>query len=221
LDVSPARKGDLQYFKKLGNVIKYPEVREAFYAYLRAITDTYPDFDGNSPLMTEFKQEHIISTLQPLFQFIKDCYIVAKNLMYELPVKQFYDNYVSYCDGHHFLPLSKVAVARTLSNELNITRSLIYIDKKRTRTYSIMRVDLYKKYLTKNWIYETDEIDIERIEIPKKPPSNSKALNQFLAQFQPLFGKQEVKAESSKTKKKKTPEGKPSVQTSPAKKHLH
>jgi hypothetical protein len=49
LDVSPVRKGDLQYFKKLGNAIKYPEVRETFYAYLRAIAEAYPDFDGNPP----------------------------------------------------------------------------------------------------------------------------------------------------------------------------
>jgi hypothetical protein len=189
LDVSPARKGDLQYFKKLGNAIKYPGVREAFYSYLRAIAEAYPDFDGNPPPMTESKQEHIMSILQPLFQFIKDRYVVAENLIYELPVQQFYENYVSYCDGHHISPLSKVAVARTLSNELDITSSLVYIDKKRTRVYNILREDLYKKYLTKNWIHETDEIDIEGIEIPKKPASDPKALNQFLAQFQPPFGK--------------------------------
>jgi hypothetical protein len=200
LDISPAHKGDLQYFKKLGNAIKYPEVGKAFYSYLRTIAEAYPDFDGNPPSMIESKQEHIMSTLQPLFQFIKDRYAVAENLIYELPVQQFYENYVSYCDGHHILPLSKVAVARTLSNELDITSSLVYIDKKRTRVYSILREDLYKKYLTKNWIHETDEIDIEGIEIPKKPTSDPKALNQFLAQFQPPSGKQEVKAESSKTK---------------------
>jgi hypothetical protein len=60
LDVSPARKGDLQYFKKLGNAIKYPEVKEAFYSYLRAIAEAYPDFDSNPPPMTESKQEHIM-----------------------------------------------------------------------------------------------------------------------------------------------------------------
>ncbi|EXX53651.1 uncharacterized protein OCT59_029243 [Rhizophagus irregularis] len=41
LDVSPSRKGDLEYFKKLGDAIKYPGASEAFYAYLRAITDAY------------------------------------------------------------------------------------------------------------------------------------------------------------------------------------
>ena len=34
LDVSPARKGDLQYFKKLETAMKYPRVGEIFYAYL-------------------------------------------------------------------------------------------------------------------------------------------------------------------------------------------
>jgi hypothetical protein len=108
LDVSLACKGDLQYFKKLKNAIKYSGVREAFYAYLRVIAEAYPDFDGNPSPMTESKQEHIISTLQPLFRFIKDRYVVAENPIYELPVQQFYENYVSYCDAHHISPLSKV-----------------------------------------------------------------------------------------------------------------
>jgi phage/plasmid-associated DNA primase len=150
LDISPAHKGDLQYFKKLGNTIKYPEVREAFYAYLKAIAEAYPNFDDNPSSMTESKQEHIISTLQPLFQFIKDCYVVAENLIYKLPVQKFYEEYTNYCDACHISSLSKVVVARTLSNELDITSSLVYVDKKRTRVYSISRKDLYKKYLTKN-----------------------------------------------------------------------
>jgi hypothetical protein len=44
-----------------------------------------------------------------------------------------------------------------------------------------MREDLYKKYLTKNWTHKTDEIDIEGINTPKKPTSDPKALDQFLA----------------------------------------
>lgn len=66
LDVSPARKGDLQYFKKLGNVMKVQGIGELFYAYLRKIAETYPDFNGNPPPMTVAKQEHIVSTL-PLY----------------------------------------------------------------------------------------------------------------------------------------------------------
>ncbi|PKC03411.1 hypothetical protein RhiirA5_451401 [Rhizophagus irregularis] len=67
LDVSPSRKRNLNYFKKLGNTMKYPDASEAFYAYLRAIADAYPDFNGNPPPMTASKQDHIISTLPPLF----------------------------------------------------------------------------------------------------------------------------------------------------------
>ncbi|PKK60691.1 hypothetical protein RhiirC2_792952 [Rhizophagus irregularis] len=67
LDLSPSHKGDLEYFKKLGNAMKYLGVSEAFYAYLRAIADAYPDFNGNPPPMTTSKQDHIISTLPPLF----------------------------------------------------------------------------------------------------------------------------------------------------------
>ncbi|CAB4405709.1 unnamed protein product [Rhizophagus irregularis] len=67
LDVSPSRKGDLNYFKKLGDAMKFPGASEAFYAYLRAIADAYPDFNGNPPPMTASKQDHIISTLPPYF----------------------------------------------------------------------------------------------------------------------------------------------------------
>ncbi|UZO22688.1 uncharacterized protein OCT59_015044 [Rhizophagus irregularis] len=52
LDVSPSRKGDLNYFKKLSDAMKYPSASKAFYAYLRAIADAYPDFNGNPPPMT-------------------------------------------------------------------------------------------------------------------------------------------------------------------------
>ncbi|GET54974.1 highly derived D5-like helicase-primase [Rhizophagus irregularis DAOM 181602=DAOM 197198] len=55
LDVSPSRKGDLNYFKKLSDAMKYPGASEAFYAYLRAIADAYPDFNGNPPPMTTSK----------------------------------------------------------------------------------------------------------------------------------------------------------------------
>ncbi|CAB4440345.1 unnamed protein product [Rhizophagus irregularis] len=183
LDVSPSRKGDLNYFKKLGDAMKYPGASEAFYAYLRAIADAYPDFNGNPPPMTASKQDHIISTLPPLFQFIKDTYLIVKNHMTDLPVQEFYRVYTSYCETHCITPLSKINASRILSNELGINSNLVYIDKKRTRVYSISREDLYKKFLGKNWIHEIDEIDIEGIdaETPKKPASDPKALEKFLA----------------------------------------
>ncbi|UZO05273.1 uncharacterized protein OCT59_025631 [Rhizophagus irregularis] len=119
LDVSPSRKGDLNYFKKL-DAMKYPSASEAFYAYLRAIADAYPDFNGNPLPMTASKQDHIISTLPPLFQFIKDIYLVVKNHINDLPVQEFYRVYTSYCETHHITPLLKINASRILSNELGI-----------------------------------------------------------------------------------------------------
>ncbi|GET56714.1 hypothetical protein GLOIN_2v1880406 [Rhizophagus irregularis DAOM 181602=DAOM 197198] len=121
LDVSPSRKGDLNYFKKLGDAMKYPGASEAFYAYLRAIANTYSDFNGNPPPMTTSKQEHIISTLPPLFQFIKDTYLIVKNYMTDLPVQEFYRVYTSYCETRGITPLSKINASRILSNELSTT----------------------------------------------------------------------------------------------------
>ncbi|GBC27835.2 hypothetical protein GLOIN_2v1880406 [Rhizophagus irregularis DAOM 181602=DAOM 197198] len=203
LDVSPSRKGDLNYFKKLGDAMKYLGASEAFYAYLRAIADTYPDFNENPPPMTTSKQEHIISTLPPLFQFIKDTYLVVKNYMTDLSVQEFYRVYTSYCETHYISPLSKINASRILSNELGINSKVVRKGGKTPRVYSISREDLYKKYLGKNWIHETDEIDIEGIdtETPKKPASDPKALEKFLANiYNPANNSQDVQEKPAEEK---------------------
>ncbi|CAB4437537.1 unnamed protein product [Rhizophagus irregularis] len=197
-------------FQKLGNAMKYPGVGEAFYAYLRAIADAYPDFNGNPSPMTASKQDHIISTLPPLFQFIKDTYLVVKNHMTDLPVQEFYRVYTSYCETHCISPLSKINASRILSNELGINSDRVYIDKKRARVYSISREDLYKKFLDKKWIHEIDEIDIEGIDIetPKKPASDPKALEKFLANIYsiPANNPQDVQEKPAPVKEKPTEE---------------
>ena len=115
LDVSPARKGDLKYFGKLGRAMEYPRAGEVFYAYLQAIAKAYPKFNGNPPSMTASKQEHIVSTLPSLFQFIKDrCLSKYTILKLNLPVQEFYIKYTEYCEGKGIKPLSKVV---TVSQE--------------------------------------------------------------------------------------------------------
>ncbi|PKB93211.1 hypothetical protein RhiirA5_442005, partial [Rhizophagus irregularis] len=106
-----------------------------------------------------------------------------KNYMTDLPVQEFYRVYTSYCETHCISPLSKINASRILSNELAINSKLVRKDKKPTRVYSISREDLYKKFLRKNWIHEIDEIDIEGIDVEtsKKPASDPKALEKFLA----------------------------------------
>ncbi|PKY46539.1 hypothetical protein RhiirA4_461427, partial [Rhizophagus irregularis] len=203
LDVSPSRKGDLNYFKKLGDAMKNPGASEAFYAYLRAIADAYPDFNGNPPPMTASKQDHIISTLPPLFQFIKDTYLVMKNHMTDLPVQEFYRVYTSYCETHCITPLSKINASRILSNELGINSRKIRVGKATPRVYNISREDLYKKFLAKKWIHEIDEIDIEGIDIetPEKPASDPKALEKFLANiYNPANNPQDVQEKPVKEK---------------------
>ncbi|GBB94802.1 hypothetical protein RclHR1_24160003 [Rhizophagus clarus] len=92
--------------------MKYPRVGEAFYAYLKVIADKYPDFNDNPPPMTA-----------PLFQFIKEMYIINDDYTITcLSVHILYATYTSYCISRNITPLSKVVVARTLSNELNITK---------------------------------------------------------------------------------------------------
>ncbi|GBB96730.1 hypothetical protein RclHR1_28160001 [Rhizophagus clarus] len=173
-----------QLLGKLGDAMKYPRVGEVFYAYLKVIADKYPDFNGNPPPMTASKQEHIVSTLLLLFQFIKETYIINDDYTTIcLSVHILYAIYTSYCISRNITPLSKVVVARTLSSELNMTSNVIKINGKCIRIYNLSRKALYKKYLSNNWIHETDEIDIEEIDIPKKSVSDPKALDQFLAQI--------------------------------------
>ncbi|GET58584.1 hypothetical protein GLOIN_2v1880406 [Rhizophagus irregularis DAOM 181602=DAOM 197198] len=180
LDVSPSRKGDLNYFKKLSNAMKYPGASEAFYAYLRAIADAYPDFNGNPPPMTTSKQDHIISTLPPLFQFIKDTYLI-------------------------------INASRILSNELGINSRKIRVGKATPRVYSISREDLYKKFLTKKWIHETDEINIKgiNVETPEKPASDPNALVKFLANIYNPASKSQVDQEEVEPVVEKPAEEKP------------
>ncbi|GBC46746.1 highly derived D5-like helicase-primase [Rhizophagus irregularis DAOM 181602=DAOM 197198] len=207
LDVSPSRKGDLNYFKKLSDAMKYPGASEAFYAYLRAIADAYPDFNGNPPPMTTSKQDHIISTLPPLFQFIKDTYLIVKNHITDLPVQEFYRVYTSYCETHCITPLSKINASRILSNELGINSRKIRVGKATLRVYSISREDLYKKFLTKKWIHETDEINIEGIDIdtPEKPASDPKALEKFLANIYSIPANNPQDVQEKPAEKKSAP----------------
>ncbi|GBB99163.1 hypothetical protein RclHR1_34350001 [Rhizophagus clarus] len=216
LDISPAQKRDLQYFKQLGDAMKYPGVGETFYAYLKVIADKYPDFNGNPPPMTAFKQEHIVSTLLPLFQFIKETYIVNADYTTTcLPVHILYATYTSYCISRNIIPLSKVVVARSLSSELNMTSNVVKINGKCTRVYNLSRKTLYKKYFSNNWIHETDEIDIEEFDIPKKTISDPKALDQFLAQIGVDISNKQKKKLNTLIPPLAKPEYKPEIEQEP------
>ncbi|GET50943.1 highly derived D5-like helicase-primase [Rhizophagus irregularis DAOM 181602=DAOM 197198] len=217
LDVSPSRKGDLNYFKKLSDAMKYPGASKAFYAYLRAIADAYPDFNGNPPPMTTSKQDHIISTLPPLFQFIKDTYLIVKNHITDLPVQEFYRVYTSYCETYCITPLSKINASRILLNELGINSRKIRVGKATPRVYSISREDLYKKFLTKKWIHETDEINIEGIDVetPEKPASDLNALVKFLANIYSIPANNPQDVQEKPAEEKPTPvEKKPTEEKS-------
>ncbi|GBB95300.1 hypothetical protein RclHR1_25070004 [Rhizophagus clarus] len=150
--------------------MKYPRVGEAFYAYLKIIADKYPDFNGNPPPMTASKQEHIVSTLPPLFQFIKETYIINDDYTTTcLPVHILYATYTSYCISSNITPLSKVVVARTLSSELNMTSNVVKINGKYTRVYNLFRKTLYEKYLIQIGI------DIPNKQKKSPPPVPSKS----------------------------------------------
>ncbi|GET66062.1 hypothetical protein GLOIN_2v1849173 [Rhizophagus irregularis DAOM 181602=DAOM 197198] len=131
--------------------------------------------------------------------------------MTDLPVQEFYRVYTSYCETHCISPLSKINASRILSNELGINSKVVRKGGKTPRVYSISREDLYKKFFGKNWIHETDEIDIEGIDIEtsKKPASDPKALEKFLANiYNPANNPQDVQekpAEEKPTEKKPEP----------------
>ncbi|PKY28948.1 hypothetical protein RhiirB3_445354 [Rhizophagus irregularis] len=131
--------------------------------------------------------------------------------MTDLPVQEFYKVYTSYCETHCISPLSKINASRILSNELAINSKLVRKDKKPTRVYSISREDLYKKFFSKNWIHEIDEIDIEEIdtETPKKLTSDLKALEKFLVKIYNSASKSQVDQEKVKLVAEKPTKEKP------------
>ena len=130
LDVFSACKGDIAYFRKLRIAMKNPRISKAFNACLHAIAKAYSDFDGNSPSMTTSKQEHIVLTLPPLFQFMKKEYLASgKIVLQNILVQGLYKLYLDYCENRKIMPLAKVVVARILSNELDITSTWVYINE--------------------------------------------------------------------------------------------
>src|SRR2546423_5007199 len=97
-----------------------------------AIAKAYLEFDGNPPPMTASKQEYIVSTLLPLFQFMKDkCFSKYTILKPNLPVQEFYIKYTEYCEGKRIKPLAIAVVSRVISNELEINSIRPYINRKR------------------------------------------------------------------------------------------
>ncbi|UZO27519.1 uncharacterized protein OCT59_019712 [Rhizophagus irregularis] len=145
-----------------------------------------------------------------LFQLARTTHIV-KNHITDLPVQEFYRVYTSYCETHCITPLSKINASRILSNELGINSRKIRIGNATPRVYSISREDLYKKFLTKKWIHETDEIDIEgiNVETPEKPASDPNALVKFLANIYNPASKSQVDQEEVELVVEKPVEEKP------------
>ena len=116
-----------------------------------------------------------------------------------LPVQEFYDKYAEYCKHKGIKSLSKVVISRTLSNELGITSTRPYVGGKQVRAYNITQEELCKKFLNKNWIHESDEMD--GVDIPETPASDPKALDQFLNNIHPVS----FQSESQPELKKNTP----------------
>ena len=133
---------------------------------------------------------------------MKEEYLASgKIVLQNIPVQGLYKLYSDYCENRKITPLAKVVVIRTLSNELNITSTRVYINGSRTRVYNISKKKLCKKFLTKNWIHETDEID--EVEVPNISVSDLKALDQFLSKIYPTTSFQPIV--ESKVKENKKP----------------
>ena len=78
--------------------------------------------------------------------------------------------------------------------EINSIRP--YINGKRVRAYNITQEELCKKFLNKNWIHESDEIN--GVDIPETPASDPKAFDQFLNNIYPVFFQSESQPEPEK-----------------------
>ena len=110
---------------------------------------------------------------------MKDKYLLKFGILKSnLPVYEFYSIYIEYYKDKEIKLLTKVVILRTLLNKLEIISIQSYINEEQVRACNITYDKLCKKFLNKNWIYESDEID--GINIPKTFILDPKTLDQFL-----------------------------------------
>ena len=96
-DCSSEFKGNRQYFEELNQIMKDPEVGEAFYFDCLNIAQKTPDFHEqfDIPLTAEFIQ-NVNDNSPSIISYIKDTYILKKKGI-DMKYKLFYDDYVEYC----------------------------------------------------------------------------------------------------------------------------
>ena len=98
----------------------------------------------------------IIDNLNSLYQFIKDDYVLKRKGI-KLKFSIFHTAYAQYCVDKKITPQSKITVSKilarigisTVAGTGNVAMIIISKD------------ELFKIFKNKNWIHETDDIDIE------------------------------------------------------------
>jgi hypothetical protein len=155
MPVSPCKKNDFVYWKKLSDTCFNKEVGHAFYC-LMLERDT-AKFNSQDFPHSDIKDEINIDRLNNIYKFVKFEYIYKKKDM-KISVKDLYEQYLEYCKDTQvdfkFVAKKSVMLAKLREVEIN------YKSSHSTTVYRKSYVDLMEIARKWNWlsVHDNDEI---------------------------------------------------------------
>lgn len=154
LDVSPKRKGDLDFFGKIRKDCFNDTVGEAFFCFLCEV-DTKGFYAQNFPI-TQSKLDAYAKRLHPIELFIKDNHILAKKSIDD-SVGHFYNEFKLYCEANTIRNIvSKIDFNKKMV-ELGFIHYKSSFQGKASNKYKIGLPELQKVADKNHWIHELDE----------------------------------------------------------------
>ncbi len=148
-EISTKRLKDYAYFGLIKTKCFNDAVGEAFYSFMMEI-DTEDFVPQRDMPETRNKLNAIVSRLDPVYLFLKECYILKrKNIKAKTP--QFYSEYKDFCNANEYREVGKVEFFTKL-REINI-------DYKKTNgnhMYNVSYQTLQELADKFHWIHETD-----------------------------------------------------------------
>lgn len=151
--ISTKRKGDHEYFSKLKGLCYNDEVGEAFFNYL--LEYETKDFNAQWHMPdTQAKLDAHVESLEVVYQFIKDEYILKSKPIQRCTIAELFAKYEAYCQEKDKKPLMKTKFNAKLKD--------VQINWKPSNNEKVykMSLDELKVIAQKNkWIHYLDEVD--------------------------------------------------------------
>lgn len=154
-DISNKRMGDVEYFNKLYNCLDDSEVQKAFYWECKRIANESP-FNEQSELKnveTEAKSEVLIKNLHPLYQYVKNQYVLKRK-----DFNTFLRDLTEFYNRDTNSKSTSIEISRLLK-EIGI------IGKSSTgnlHRYKYTHNEILEIYKKNKWMHEMDEFEPEK-----------------------------------------------------------